>query len=102
VPVYYDYFAFYRLEYPELGYAEGPLPSGISVFHNRELVEATLADLPQRFAFIFEYPVLGGEVLLRIWEAAKASGADVTETALTRGAYTVYVIEVDQGGTVSP
>jgi hypothetical protein len=26
----------------------------------------------------------------------------VTETALTRGSYTVYVIEVDQGGTVSP
>jgi hypothetical protein len=102
MPVYYDYFGFYRLEYPELGYSEGPPASGVSVFHHRELATASLADLPDRFAFVFEYPVLGGEVLLRIWDEAKASGAEVTETTLTRGSYTVYVIEVDQGGTVSP
>jgi hypothetical protein len=102
VPVYYDYFGFYRLEYPELGYGEGPLPSGVSVFHNRELADATLADLPQRFAFVFEYPVLGGEVLLRIWDEAKASGAQLTETALTRGSYTVYVVEVVQGDPATP
>jgi len=102
MPVYYDYFGFYRLEYPELGYAEGPLPSGVSVFHNRQLADATLADLPQRFAFMFEYPILGGEVLLRIWNEAKESGAEVTETALTRGPYTVYVVEVNQAPAVSP
>lgn len=102
MPVYYDYFAFYRLEYPELGYSDGPLESGVSIFHNRELADATLADMPSRFAFIFEYPVLGGEVLLNIWDEAKASGANVIETALSRGRFTVYVIEVDQGGAVSP
>lgn len=98
MPVYYDYFGFYRLEYSELGYSDGPLESGISVFHHRKLAEAPLAELPDRFAFIFEYPVLGGEVLLRIWDEAKAAGAYVVETALTRGPYTVYVIEVNQGG----
>jgi hypothetical protein len=102
MPVYYDYFAFYRLEYPELGYSDGPLASGVSLFHNRDLADATLADMPNRFAFMFEYPVLGGEVLRNIWDEAKASGATVSETALTSGPYTVYVIEVDQGGSVSP
>jgi hypothetical protein len=102
MPVYYDYFGFYRLEYPEMGYSEGPLESGISVFHHGELADATLADLPNRFAFIYEYPVLGGEVLLRIWEEAKTSGAEVTETALTRGTFTVYVVEINQGDSVDP
>jgi hypothetical protein len=102
MPVYYDYFGFYRLEYPELGYGEGPLPSGVSVFHNRELADANLADLPQRFAFVFEYPVLGGETLLRIWNEAEASEADVMETVLTRGNYTVYVIEVDMTSSSIP
>lgn len=102
MPVYYDYFAFYRLEYPGLGYSDGPLASGVSVFHHRELAATSLADLPTRFAFIFEYPVLGGEVLLRIWDEAKASGAEVTETELTRGPYKVYVVEVDQAGSLNP
>lgn len=99
MPVYYDYFGYYRLEYPELGYSPGPVASGVSVFHNRELAEATLADLPNRFAFMFEYPVLGGEFLLRIWDEAKAAGVLVTETKLTKGPYTVYVVEVDQSRT---
>jgi hypothetical protein len=102
MPVYYDYAAFYRLEYPELGYSHGPLESGVSVFQNRMLSDVTMADLPDRFAFVFEFPILGGEILLRIWNEAKASGAKVTETALTRGPFTVYVIEVDQTGVVSP
>ncbi|HUP16930.1 MAG TPA: hypothetical protein VM848_12875 [Acidimicrobiia bacterium] len=102
MPVYYDYFGFYRLEYPELGYSKGPLESGISVFHNPELAGASLENMPARFAFIYEYPVLGGEFLQRIWDEAKASGAEVTETPLTRGTFTVYVVEVNQGGAVSP
>lgn len=102
MPVYYDYFGFYRLEYPELGYSEGSLESGISVFHNPELGGVSLANMPDRFAFIYEYPVLGGEFLQRIWAEAKASEAQVTETPLTRGAFTVYVVEVNQGGAVNP
>jgi len=98
MPVYYDYFGFYRYEYPELGYSDGPIDSGVSVFHNADLADASLADFPPHFAFEFEYPVLGGEVLLRIWDEAKAAGADVTEIALSRGSYTVYVVEIDQTG----
>jgi hypothetical protein len=103
MPVYYDYFGYYRLEYPELGYSQGPVASGVSVFHNRELAEATLADLPNRFAFMFEYPgSLGGVFLLRIWDEAKAAGVLVTETEFTKGPYTVYVVEVDQSRTAQP
>ena len=28
MPVYYDYFGYYRFEYPELGYSDGPVESG--------------------------------------------------------------------------
>lgn len=76
---------------------------GVSVFHLPNFAEASPADMPARFAFIFEYPVLGGEILLRIWEEAKTAGAAVRETALTRGSYTVYVVEVDQiAGSLNP
>jgi hypothetical protein len=102
MPVFYDYFTFYRLEYPEMGYSEGPLASGVSLFHTPELADASLADMPAHFAFVFEYPVLGGDVLLRVWDEAKASGAQVTETTLTRGSFTVYVVEVDQSESPSP
>ena len=102
MPVFYDYFTFYRLEYPEMGYSDGPLESGVSVFHSPELTDASLADMPNRFAFVFEYPVLGGDVLQRVWDEAKTSGAVVTEIAMTRGSYTVYVVEVDQSGSPSP
>ena len=96
MPVYYDYFGYYRYEYPELGYSDGALESGVSVYHHPELARATLAELPATFAFVYEYPVLGGDVLLRIWEEARAAGAEVTETALTQGPYTVYVVQVNQ------
>ena len=102
MPVYYDYFAFYRFEYPELGYSDGPLSSGISVFHIPEIAQISLQDMPNRFAFIFEYPVLGGEELLRIWQEARESDARLTETALSRGRYTVYIVEVNQDESVNP
>ena len=102
MPVCYDYFGYYRYEYPELGYSDGPLPSGISVFHHPELAQASLEDFPTNFAFAYEYPVLGRGVLLRIWEEAKAAGIHVTETALTRGTYTVYVVQVDKAKSASP
>jgi hypothetical protein len=102
MPVYYDYFGFYRFQYPELGYSDGPLESGVSIFHTPGLAQASLVDMPARFAFIYEYPVLGGEVMLRIWEEAKAAGVEVNEIALQRGSYTVYVVEVDQTGPSGP
>jgi hypothetical protein len=101
MPVYYDYFGYYRYEYPELGYSDGPVPSGVSVYHHPELGQASLDDFPTNFAFAYEYPVLGGEVLLRIWEEAIAAGVHVTETALTRGSYTVYVVQIDQARSAS-
>lgn len=103
MPVYYDYFGFYRFEYPELGYSDGPLESGVSVYHHPELAQTSLAEMPSNFAFVYEYPVLGGDVLLRMWEEAKTAGAEVNETVLTRGSYTVYVIEIDQAvGSLTP
>jgi hypothetical protein len=96
VPIYFDYFAYFRLAYPEMGYADGIPRSGASVFHNADLHSAPLPELPKRFAMLFEYPVLGGEVLERIWKEAEAAGAVANETKLTSGSYAVYVIEIDQ------
>jgi hypothetical protein len=96
MPIYFDYFAYFRLAYPEMGYASVQPDSAVSVFHDPRLFSATLADLPPRFGLLFEYPVLGGEVLERLWSEARAVGAIANETKLTKGSYSVYVIEVVQ------
>lgn len=91
--VLYDYFRFYQFSYPEMGYTRGPPQSGLSVFHTGRL---TLTDLPDRFAFLYEYPTIGGEHLLALWDEAKASNATVSETPIRSGRFTVYIVEVDQ------
>jgi hypothetical protein len=74
-----------------MGYTEGSPSTAISTFHTGPL---SLDELPNRFAFLYEYPTIGGEHLLAIWNEAKESGASVAETELAQGTYKIYVVQV--------
>jgi hypothetical protein len=94
-PIYYDFYRHFQFTYPEMGYTAGPSQmGGSSVFHSELSLEVD--DLPDRFALLFEYPTLGGQQLAEIWRNAIDSGARVRETRLSRGNYSIYVIEVDR------
>ena len=80
--VYYDYGGYYRFTYPQLGYSSGPIPGGISVFHHPELRDRHLAEMPERFGFVYEYPIPRNEMLARWWKEAIASKVYVQEHAL--------------------
>jgi hypothetical protein len=95
-PVYYDLFGYFRFEYPALGYATQKPHLGTSIYHLPERHSMTLSDFPRRFAMLIEYPILGGDKMLEVWEEAERVGLDVHSTVISRGKFDGYIIHIDQ------
>jgi hypothetical protein len=73
-PVFYAQPVHYRLHYPQMGYAAGPLPNGYCIFHEEPYRQGDLSDFPSDFHLLYEHPWLGGEIIRGVREQADANG----------------------------
>jgi hypothetical protein len=70
LPVYYGKPEHYKLRYPAMGYARGPLPHGHALDHELPWSRGRLEDFPPTFYVLVEYEWLGGEVGLDVLRQA--------------------------------
>jgi uncharacterized membrane protein YhaH (DUF805 family) len=70
IPVFYDQPAHFKLSYPLMGYANGPLSNGHSIRHESPYRDGDLADYPDEFYMLLEYGWLGGEIIKSVWQQA--------------------------------
>ena len=99
-PVYYGHFEHYLLQYPELGYASGPLPEG----HNLavEDLHGLLGEgrpFPPCVYALFSYPWLGGEMILDLIRIAEAR-PDLTSEVVREirdGPYAILLVAIGTG-----
>ena len=93
--IYYHYYDHFLFQYPEMGYTSGPISTGRSAFHDGSFRDGiVMSELPKHFSMLYEYPTIGGEHILNIWDQAKSNGTVVSETPIRRGDFTIYLIEV--------
>lgn len=71
MPAYYDHFAHFRFEYPQMGWASARPTAGMPV-HTTPDFDAELSDMPPEFALLIGGPGLGGRKL----EALKRQAMD--------------------------
>jgi hypothetical protein len=95
VPVFYDQPVHYKLSYPQMGYAQGPIPGGHSIFHETPFRDGRLADFPAEFYMLYEYPWLGGEIIQSVREQALADPSrDVVVKELCSTSFCSDIIHV--------
>jgi len=95
VSVFYDQAAHYKLTYPIMGYAQGPIAEGHSILHERPYLEGRLADFPEEFYMLYEYSWLGGDLIRSVWDQAIADpGRDVVVEKLCSSAFCSDFIHV--------
>ncbi len=94
MPVYYDHFAHFRFEYPQMGWTSGSPAEGTPAY----LAPGNALDIeemPSQFALLVETHWLGGQKLIDVWQAATASEYHRTKAYEHRsGRYVNYVIVV--------
>ena len=102
--VYYGHYEHYLLQYPELGYASGPLSNG----HNFSV--ESLADLirgesmPPCIYALFNYPWLGGEKILGLLNFA-VSTPELSVDAVQEfrdGRYVIILVRIRSGEADCP
>lgn len=95
LPVLYGLPEHFFLHYPRMGYADGPLPDGHCVWLEPRLRRARLADLPERFAILYDFVGYGGRELQSLLRQARADPARrVRITRFEQGRYRTLLFEV--------
>jgi hypothetical protein len=79
-PVYYSQPVHYRLHYPQMGYAKGPLSNGYCIIHEEPYRQGRLSDFPPEFFMLYDYAWLGGEIIRDVREQAEADGDWIVES----------------------
>ena len=104
VPVYYGHYEHYLLQYPGLGYSDGPLSNGhnFSVESLSELIRAE--PMPPCVYALFNYPWLGGEKILgliRFAETTPGLSADIVNE-FRDGRYVIILARIRSADTDCP
>lgn len=73
VPLFYSLPEHYLLQYPEMGYAPGPLAQGHCLFHEAPYNRPKLQDFPPQFYLFYFYPWLGGQQARHVAAQAQQS-----------------------------
>jgi hypothetical protein len=96
LPVYYGLHEHFLFAHPRLGYAAGPPPGGRCIWLDPQLRRARLADLPQRFAILYDFIGYGGvQLQALVREARRDPTRRVRATAFERGRYRTLLLEVE-------
>jgi hypothetical protein len=94
-PVFYAQPVHYRLHYPQMGYANGPLVNGFCIFHEYPYREGRLSDFPPEFFMLFEYHWLGGEIIQDVRGQAEAEDDwDVESFEIVSGGFQSELIHI--------
>lgn len=99
VPVYYGLHEHFLFRFPRLGYAQAPPPLGRSIWLDPDLRRARLADLPPRFAILYDFVGYGGVQLQALVREARGDPSRrVRVTPFERGRYRTLLFEVELAG----
>ncbi len=104
VPIYYGHYEHYLLEYPGLGYSNGPLSNGhnFGVESLAELIRD--GPMPPCVYALFNYPWLGGEKILgliRFAETSPGLSADIVQE-FRDGRYVIILARIRRGDADCP
>lgn len=95
-PVFYAQPDHYRLGYPLMGYATGPLSNGHSIRHEAPFQNGRLEDFPDSFTALHDMNWLGGEIIADLWRQAETDPTRTVEvTTLRAGQFTSSLIHID-------
>jgi hypothetical protein len=96
LPVYYGLHEHFLFAYPRLGYAPAPLRGGRCIWLDAGLRRARLADLPERFAILYDFIGYGGvQLQALVREAERDPARRVRATAFQRGRYRTLLFVVE-------
>jgi hypothetical protein len=92
MPVVYDHQAHYGYMYRDLGHFDGALQDGIAVYLARDWGE-NMSQLPDRFAMLVAFPMLGGE-RMRFVEMKVAADPSYQVSKETIGLAEAFPLEI--------
>ena len=102
--VYYGHYEHYLLQYPELGYASGPLSNrhNFSVESLAELIRGE--SMPPCIYVLFNYPWLGGEKILGLINFAESTPGYSAEMVreFRDGRYVIILARIRSGDADCP
>ena len=93
-PIFHGRFMEYLSKYPELGYPYVPISNG----HSVETERLGTSGLPdgKRFRLLLDAPILGGEIIEHIWDAAADDPSrQVKVVVISTYHFAAYLVTVD-------